>query len=309
MIRQRMVYFLRSCLVFFTIACVAQAFFVQNAEARVGGSRSFGQRPMPRYQSQPRPMQQQPYSSPMPQSQNPSRGSFMRGLAGGVAGGVLGSMLFSSLGHSQGASGFAGGGGGFGLLELILLAGLGFLAFRWWKNRQLKTAFVAGTSSGLESNPVADYGSNRTGYFGQDSNFTRPTLLGPSIDEETAQDIFFKVQGAWTRRDLSSVRDILGRDIAQILESDLKDLKDKKHINRLENISIRKVDIGETWREDNLDLVQVRFTANLLDYTTDEVSGEVKQGSNTVPVKFEEDWIFSKVSAHAPWQLVGIQQV
>ena len=35
------------------------------------------------------------------------------------------------------------------------------------------------------------------------------------------------------------------------------------------------------------------FQANLLDYTTDE-AGKVLSGSDTVPVKFEEFWTFTR---------------
>ncbi|MCX6109577.1 MAG: TIM44-like domain-containing protein [Proteobacteria bacterium] len=53
----------------------------------------------------------------------------------------------------------------------------------------------------------------------------------------------------------------------------------------------------------------VRFSANLLDYTVDERTEQGVDGSDSSPVKFEEDWTFAKPARGDAWQLVGIQQV
>lgn len=49
------------------------------------------------------------------------------------------------------------------------------------------------------------------------------------------------------------------------------------------------------------------FQANLLDYTTDE-AGKVLSGSDTVPVKFEEFWTFTRPVGPGAWRLSAIQQ-
>lgn len=111
-----------------------------NAEARAGGSRSSGSRGSRSYSrpasptSQPAPQRQQ--AAPAPGAfQQPAGGGFMRSMAGGLAGGMLGSMLFSSF---AGAGGGAGGGtgGGIGMFEIILLAGGGYLIYRYMKKKR-----------------------------------------------------------------------------------------------------------------------------------------------------------------------------
>lgn len=62
----------------------------------------------------------------------------MRSMAGGMMGGMLGSMLFSSFagaGAGQGAGGT--GGGGIGMFEIVLLAGLGYLIYRYIKKKSV----------------------------------------------------------------------------------------------------------------------------------------------------------------------------
>jgi predicted lipid-binding transport protein (Tim44 family) len=107
-----------------------------NADARLGGGRSFGSRgsrsysrPATTYQpSQPR---QQYAPGPTPFQQQ--GGGFMRSMAGGIMGGMLGSMLFGS---SAGAGTNGTGGGGIGLFEIALLAGIGYLIYRYIKKKR-----------------------------------------------------------------------------------------------------------------------------------------------------------------------------
>ena len=63
----------------------------------------------------------------------------MRSMAGGIAGGMLGSMLFSNLAGAGGGVG-GGTGGGVGLFEIILLAGGGYLIYRFMKKKRADNA-------------------------------------------------------------------------------------------------------------------------------------------------------------------------
>ena len=52
----------------------------------------------------------------------------------------------------------------------------------------------------------------------------------------------------------------------------------------------------------------MQIYANLLDYTTDERTGEVVSGSLTEPVKFQEYWTFTRPVWDNPWKLSAIHQ-
>ncbi len=110
-----------------------------NAHARAGGSRSMGSRGSRSYSRPASSLPQQgqsrqQYAPAQGPFQQQAGGGFMRGMAGGIMGGMLGSMLFSSV-AGAGAGG-AGGGGGIGLFEIILLAGGGYLLYRYIKNKR-----------------------------------------------------------------------------------------------------------------------------------------------------------------------------
>jgi predicted lipid-binding transport protein (Tim44 family) len=122
-------------------------------------------------------------------------------------------------------------------------------------------------------------------------------------------DIFFKVQGCWTNRNLSAGNSLLTDEMKGIFQEDIdKLIKDKKS-NRLENIAVRKVEIVEAWQEFGLDYVKSLFTANLLDYTLDDTTGDVVAGNKTDPVKFEECWTFTRMIGSNSWKLTAISQV
>mgnify|MGYP001593158383 FL=1 len=273
----------------------------QDASARAGGGRSFGMRgsrsystpmrPSSPFQQQARPQQPnmptQPYSQPMG-----GGGGFLRNMAGGLAGGFLGSMLFRSLGFGGDMGTGLGGGGGSGWMGILLMAALGFFAFKMFSGRRREVSPRETTAEDLMA---------RTQPQNQSASFDQERF------KETAQDIFFKVQGAWTRGDLGLVRNAVSPDTLGILQQDLDQLKKRREVNRLENISVRGVDLTEVWNESGVDYATVCFRANLLDYNTDE-TGKIVSGSDAEPVKFEEFWTFQRPTASSSWILSAVQQ-
>ena len=293
----------------------------QSAHARAGGSRSSGSsgsrsysRPAsPSYQ--PGPARQQP---PAPPFQQPG-GGFLRNMAGGVMGGMLGSMLFS--GHAGAGGGMGGGmggarGGGIGLFEILLLAGIGYLIYRYLKSRRSSPWSDAQGVGGYQGGTVIPISGSHQ-YAGQEANELETGLAqigqtDASFDEkrfnDTVMDIFFRVQGAWMNRDLSPVAEVLTDEMKRIFQADLDLLVRDKRVNRLENIAVRNVEVSEAWREAGQDYVTSLIYANLLDYSTDDATGAVVDGSKTVPVKFEEYWTFTRPAGNNSWRLSAINQ-
>ena len=310
--------------------CISAAVFLfmtVEAFARMGGSRSFGSRGS---RSMSTPTRSYPSSTPSSTSTSPSSsstsatrpqgltpsqvpppqtGGFMRGMMGGLAGGFLGSMLFGGMG-GMGSGGL--GEGGFGMLDILLLGGLGYLAYRFFmKRRQEQAAWApqgAGTTPWTHAAPAAV--ADAAG-VDRDKGLEHIRRMDPAFDEkafmETASDVFFRLQGGWTRRDLSPVSGLLTEELRATLQADADALKAKGQVNRLENISVRNVEITEAWQESGQEYATVLFQANLLDYTAD-ATGKVLSGSDAVPVKFEEFWTFTRPVGPGAWRLSAIQQ-
>ena len=130
----------------------------------------------------------------------------------------------------------------------------------------------------------------------------------PAAFSESATDIFFKIQAAWTNRDMGRVTDLLTPEMRGVLQAQCDKLRADRRINRLENIAVRQAAVTEGWQEKGQDFVTVYFLASLVDYTTDESGAQVLDGSRTEPVKFEEYWTFTRPVGPNPWKLSAIQQ-
>jgi len=290
-----------------------------NAHARAGGGRSFGAsasrsyaRPATPYsQSSPSRTQAAPARTPFQQQ---AGGGFMRSMAGGLVGGMLGGMLFRSLGMAGGAGGM--GGGGIGIFEIVLLAGIGYLIYRFIKKRReggSATTFGQGGYQGATAIPAPYQNQIEEPAADElDEGLAHIRQMDPSFDEsrfnDTVMDLFFKIQGGWMNRDLSSASGILTEEMRRTFQEDLDRLLRDKQINRLENIAVRNVEISEVWQESGQDYISALIYANLLDYTTDDSTGALLSGSKTEPVKFEEYWTFTRPVGNNPWRLSAINQ-
>jgi len=308
----------KSCAVLAAVLFLSITVLELTSHARVGGGRSFGSRgsrsysrPAPAY-SQPSQSRQRVAPSPSPFQQQQS-GGIMRGLAGGIMGGLLGGMLFRSLGFA-GAGGV--GSGGIGPFDILLIAGIVYLIYRFIKKKRAENAFTANERQEYQDNAppfLASGHQNSEPVPGEiDTGLAHIRQMDPTFDEnhfnDMAMDIFFKIQGAWMNRDLSPVSGLLTDDMKRIFQEDLDQLLRDKRVNRLENIAVRKVEIAEAWQESGQDYVTALIYANLLDYTTDDETGAVVSGSKTDPVKFEEYWTFTRPVGNNAWRLSAIHQ-
>jgi predicted lipid-binding transport protein (Tim44 family) len=311
-----------------TIAVVALSALLwmsADALARVGGGSSSGSRgsrsysapvrtsPTPVTPSQPAT----PASSPLQTAPQRSGWGGLGGMFGGLLlGGLVGSLLFGGMGH--------GLFGGIGFLEIAILTLVGYFIFRFMRARQPDMAVPSGYASpsryggsGWQASPSSSYGSSAVmeapaapGDLDRGLGYIRQ--MDPGFDAtrfaETATDIFFKIQAAWTARNVQRIADLLTPEMQATLNKDCERLRAEHRINRLENIAVRQAAVTEAWQERGQDFVTVSFVANLLDYTTDESGSRVLEGDPNEPVKFEEFWTFVRPVGSNSWKLSAIQQ-
>jgi predicted lipid-binding transport protein (Tim44 family) len=302
----------------------------EDAWARAGGGISSGSRGSRSYSSpsrtysapapsaSPQPSTQpQTAPAPAPVAQPAPAGGFLRGMAGGIVGGLLGGMLFRSLGFAGGTG--EGFGGGFGLIDLLLLAGIAYLIF-WFvrRNRAAQEAPAAAYSSGMSADA---YGSGAMATLDAPAPSWQQGLqlglghirqMDPGFDEgafrEMCTDRLFQIQAAWMRRDGDKLRPLLTEEMRAVFAKHIDAARAKGQINKLENITVRSVELTEAWQEQGQDYITVRLLANLLDYTVDETTGKVVDGSDSAPVKFEEFWTWVRPVGRNDWQLSAINQ-
>jgi len=250
-----------------------------------------------------------------------------------MMGGMLGGLL---LGGLLGGLFFGHGGGGIGMLEILIIGGLAWFAISYMRRQQAAGPSGYATSGGYGSAPASRYDPSPAGGTAVPAGGTATPAGGiatmeapagpsdlerglahirqmdPGFDprafSETASDVFFKVQGAWTARSMAGVSSLLMPEMSGTLQRDCDRLKAERKVNRLENIAVRGAEVTEAWQESGQDFVTVHFLASLLDYTTDESGAQVLEGSPSEPVKFEEYWTFTRPVGSAAFRLSAIQQ-
>ena len=275
------------------------------ARATGGGSRGSRSYSSP---ARPAPSPTAPATPTSPSMNQPQRpglfgGGLMGGLAGFALGGLLGSMLFGG-----------GFGGGIGLLEILLVGAGAFFLLRMLRARQ--------------SVPQPAYaGSGASAYTGQGGAsgvvveapsappdvergvaFIRQMDPGfdPAAFAQWAQRAFSDVQDAIARRDLATVADRLTPQEFARLQGQCDQLRGARQTNRVEQIRWRRAEVSEAWQESGQDWVTVYLSASLVDYTVDDTTGALVDGSKT-PQDIEEYWTFTRLVGPKPWRLSAIQ--
>jgi predicted lipid-binding transport protein (Tim44 family) len=222
-------------------------------------------------------------------------------------------MLFGGMGHAAPMGGM--GGGGIGLLDIIIIGALLYFLWKFMKRRRVQTAGTYYTDS--YSQPSEDsYGRPQYGNDAYDQlqrGIQQIRQFDPSFNveefKETAQDMFFRIQAGWINRHLDDIENMLTQEMAAFFREHFVGMRRQGRINRLENIAVRKVEPTEAWQEEGREYITVLFTANLLDYTVDEKTGQVVEGDKLNPVKFQEYWTFCRDVGFPAWQLSAINPV
>jgi predicted lipid-binding transport protein (Tim44 family) len=237
----------------------------------------------------------------------------MSGLAGFALGGLLGSMLFGGFGHGL------GGFGGIGLLEMLLIGGGIFLLFRYLRYRQAQApqpAYAGATSAyGVREPSWGAKGGATVEMPAAPSDLERGIAnirtMDPGFDPATvvehARRAYFVVQQAIGMRELAGLRDYIAPEMTTVLQAQCERLKAARQTNRVEQLDIRLAEVTEAWQESGRDYVTVLIAATMVDYTVDDATGAVVDGSRTATQSIEDYWTFTRPVGNNPWKLSAIQ--
>jgi len=294
-------------LVMLTMTLHASPVFARAGSGGSRGSRSYSTpaRPpaAPTTPSSPSRQYTAP-SSPAPASRG-WFGPVMGGLAGFALGGLLGGMLF---GH--------GFGGGFGLMDLLLIGGALYLLYRVMSARRAQQPAYAGAggydgraTSGADvaypaGTAVAEPASEL------ETGFAHIRQMDPSFDPgvvaDQARRLFPEVQRAVAARDMSAVSARLTPRMYTTLVGQCDRLRGAARTNRLEQIDVRRAEVSEAWQESGQDYATVYLSGSLVDYTVEDGSGALIEGTRT-PQEFTEYWTFARPVGPNSWKLSAIQ--
>jgi predicted lipid-binding transport protein (Tim44 family) len=303
-------------------AALAMIMVPALAEAKPGGGSSSGSRGSRTYSAPPptqtapntaRPMERTatqpsgprqagaPARPGMPPQAQPQR-SFMGALAGGLLMGGLIGMLFGG--------GLLGGIGGFGailgmLLQVALIGGLIWLAFRLFRRRQPAAAMAGPSGYARQMEPTPMPGG--TASAGAYAAPARDVQLTPQ-DYQAFERSLIEVNAAWSRRDLKGLRDFATPEMVGYFAQDYRDLDARGWRNETRDVKLEGGDLSEAWHEDGLDYATVAMRFSLLDATFEEATGKLVEGSTTERQTSTEMWTFVRSGPEERWLLSAIQQ-
>jgi predicted lipid-binding transport protein (Tim44 family) len=302
---------------------------IPDAFAKAGSGGSFGSRgsrtadrPMqrsvtpPPAQVAPSPSQQPmynpgavrqpaaPMAAPMAQPSFFQRNPMMSGILGGLVGAGIGSMLFGHSPALAAASSAAPGASMFGtLLQLALLGGGAYLLYRLFRRRQEATA----TEAPYQRSTYQD---------GEQQIEMQPAGQAPRVekefdaavsDQEAFSDILLGVQKAWSNGDVAKLRSLATPEIVSWLSDDLSRNASLGVVNKVENVTLVKGDVIESWREGVRDYVTAALTFSAIDTTVKLDTGELVEGDPKVPAETTEAWTFVRIEG-GRWLLSAVER-
>ena len=205
---------------------------------------------------------------------------------------------------------------------MVLIGGGIFLLFRFLRNRQAQSPQPAYAGAGATS----AYGAGGERAWGGAGGATvempaassdlergiaNVRTMDPGFDTSAMTDharrVYFVVQQAIGMRELAGVRDYLGPEMATALQAQCDRLRAARQTNRVEQLDIRRAEVSEAWQESGQDYVTVVIAATMLDYTVDDATGAVVEGSRTATQAIEDFWTFTRPVGNNPWRLSAIQ--
>ncbi len=293
--------------IFLAFACVSMTPDITDA-ARLGGGRSFGSQPAMR-QSAPAPVQrpQTAQQRQMQQNAPQQRSGFLGGM-GGILGGVLAGTLIGSL---LSGGGFSGG----GLMDIILLAAIAFIAYKLFSRRRASAPAAATAAPGGMAAPQAPYqpmeredmqqtaAGNAWGGLSSQPMASAAAVNGPTLpagfDAEEflrgAKMAYTRLQKAWDSRDLN--------DIAQfaspaVMEAVREQLQAEPTPTTTELLLVNAQLLEVTQEPGGVERAQVYFDVLMREDPKQETPSSVR-----------EIWHFMRANAQSMWRLDGIQQV
>ena len=287
------------------------------AEARAGSSygmrpSSMGSRGLRTYQNdnaQPlsRTMTPAPQAGFSPGAPSPmyGGGSFFQRhpFLTGLAGGFLGSWLFGHSGYA--ADGSAGGSGMGMLLEILIIGGLIYLAFRLFRGRAFSPAGPGRAPFAMPRSAGAAAAAARPDR-GRDIN------LGDA-DLAAFQALHAAVQEAWSAGDLSRLRRLMTPEMLSYFSEELTRNASQGVQNIVSDVQLAKGELTESWEEGGLQYATAYMRWRAVDYVVrlGRSPGDpdyLVSGNPRSPTEAEEVWTFVRRRG-GDWLLSAIQQV
>jgi predicted lipid-binding transport protein (Tim44 family) len=262
-----------------------------DADARrLSGSRNLGmQRSAPaQQQAAPKSPAQQQQTAPATPAQQPTGASRWLGPLAGLALGAGLAALFLNNGWAGLLTGM--------LLVGLIIAAVALAARVLLRNRVAQQPLqYAGAGAGAGTQPTLDALPGGAGMHSVAATSGRwPAGFNATEFVRHARLNFVRLQEAYDKKDLSTMRDFLAPDVYREIEADLRAVGTAEERTEVLTLEAEVLDVAE---EAGSYIVSVRFT------------GMIRESAGREAEPFSENWHLEKpLSGRSGWMLAGIQQ-
>lgn len=133
-----------------------------------------------------------------------------------------------------------------------------------------------------------------------------------SADKAAFQQLLIDVQRAWSKQDLTELRQFVTPEMLNYFSAALADNTSQDVQNHVEDVVLLRAEILEAWTEQATQYVTAGLRWSARDYNVSLTKkrgepGYVVEGSEKTPTESGEAWTFTR-SHDGKWLLSGIQQ-
>lgn len=294
-----------------------------SAEARRGGS--FGSRGARTYSAPAQTPTAQKYVPPVQRSMAPNQkatpangqttqatkpASRFGGLFGGLGGGLLGGLLAGGLIGALMGNGFGsmlGSGFLMTLLQVAMIGGLAWLAFRLFRRKASPVPAYAGNVSMFS--PREEQARQTPQHFeraGVSTPVSSQDIPISQNDQRDFEQLLADVQEAFGNENYGRLRELTTPEVMSYLAEELSTNATNGLINDVSGTKLLQADVSEAWSEGDTDFATIAMRYESVDVMRDRQTRAVVEGDPTQPTETIEIWTFTR-SGHGPWRLSAVQ--
>ena len=129
-------------------------------------------------------------------------------------------------------------------------------------------------------------------------------------DYEAFERLLVRIQDAYGREDVATLRAIATPEMASYFGEDIAENQRKKQHNLVSDAKLLQGDLSEAWREPDAEFATVSMRFSILDTMVERGTGRLIGGDADTPVEATEFWTFVRRSGSNAngWKLSAIQQ-
>ena len=140
---------------------------------------------------------------------------------------------------------------------------------------------------GAQATPQSQL-KNISAYYKFDPGFSEAAFC------EKLSNLYVQFQNAWQDKNLETLRPYLTDAFYAQMDRQLDSYRRNRQTNRVERISVLGVSLSGWQQTANEDVMVARLRTRIVDYVTDDATGQIVRGSNTAEKFMEYEWTLTR---------------